>query len=491
MNKKYIALFALVMMCNAGLQASELGDFVMVNYDFNNDFSSRSGSSQNVSREIGLTPEAEVTSKVVLAENVRPSLRARSASNPESRRLAETTQLKRSASSSNAVSADSMTVGLSEPITEKQLTVESKNPELQSLELNMKEQFGLSNVGGSNERRVGSSIESSNEIKEKSNSQSKKSTISPRAAAVKAAQIVTEAFANMDYWINRSGNKNSIYHTWDQSVFDALPDKEKAKYDETVSRYSEIRKNNVVDARKLSKIDMANKYMNEALENIRVKINVQSMQPIKEKFNTALKSFATQSNIDNVVLRKMVDSVKIVLMIPVKVAVQAGIGGAGMALGAVGGAGAGLGAGINRTAKWMNKTNIRNQKGNISMVEVAKAIPITIGKALVGVVGTPALAAYSAVEGLAIGGIVGAEQATKITGTKLFTLHRNYAAESGRKQRAQEAKEKAVAAKKAVAEKRHIGNLSAKQSRNLQARSEAALANPNRRAASAVRTPVH
>jgi len=57
-----------------------------------------------------------------------------------------------------------------------------------------------------------------------------------------------------------------------------------------------------------------------------------------------------------------------------------------MALGAVGGTGAGLGAGINRTANWMSKTNIRNKAGEISMIELGNAIPITIAKGLVGAV---------------------------------------------------------------------------------------------------------
>jgi len=66
----------------------------------------------------------------------------------------------------------------------------------------------------------------------------------------------------------------------------------------------------------------------------------------------------------------------------------------------------------------MSKTNIRNKAGEISMIELGNAIPITIAKGLVGAVAIPAIAAYSAVEGLAVGGMLGNEYGKAIAGKK-------------------------------------------------------------------------
>lgn len=488
MMKKYIALFALVVghttlhaEVDSPLNLESSNSLLGENYVNVNSPSSFSRSSSRLS----LTSPGDDTGR----------------STPEATEVAKDVVLVENASSTPVVLEAAPEVLTSKALIEQS----SSSPELQALE---KEVLANAGLNASETQQKSTRAERDAAV---AKVKSKQSTLSARAAARQtaavarqAAEIITGAFAGMDAWMSRdafvSFVKPNSYSAQEYKEF--LPE-EQERYDVEkflggkLDEYGKIMFDNSVEAQNKLKINTAERYMNDALTTIGKRINASSMKPIADKFNQALKSFATGSNIDNVVLRSIVDSVKIVLMVPVKVAVHAGTYGTGIALWTAGGAGAGLGAGINRTARWMSQTNIRNQKtGNISMVEVAKAIPITIAKGLVGVVGTPLLAAYGAVEGSVIGEELGIKYGKQIAGNRLFSLNKNYEQTPDKRkaraeERAIEKLNKKSAAKEIAEDKAHIRELSAKQRQNLYARSQAAINNPNNKPAPLAKVVFH
>jgi len=148
------------------------------------------------------------------------------------------------------------------------------------------------------------------------------------------------------------------------------------------------------------------------------------MTLVKQAISRAMSTFGGESMLQTPVLRQIVNATKIVLLAPVKIAVQTTTTGIGAAAGAIGGAGAGLTTGLYRTAKNVADVKIRSEKSynkTIDLGLVAKYLPKVIYRSLNGLVNTALLTAYGAAEGVFVGSIVGETLGRSVTGN-IFSL---------------------------------------------------------------------
>jgi hypothetical protein len=252
-----------------------------------------------------------------------------------------------------------------------------------------------------------------------------------QAIAAQAQNIITDSFAAIDSWIT-----TPAAYTKDDSAI--LTD----DYGRPIDQYgqSALKADSyqidiakaTIDRNANFKISAVMNQIDIAFANIEKATNGTNTRPIKDAVMRAITAFSTTSTIttegtmSNKVLAGIVNSAKTVMLAPVKLAVKYAALGTGMAAGAVGGAAAGLGAGINGTAKDVMMTRsrgnlIRINSADSAMTKAAKLIPNTIYKSLKGIVNTAALAAYSAAEGLVLGGAAGYTIGNSVAGD-VFSL---------------------------------------------------------------------
>jgi hypothetical protein len=185
------------------------------------------------------------------------------------------------------------------------------------------------------------------------------------------------------------------------------------------------------------KIPIAVEAINKAFASLDSATNSTYTTPVKDAVMRAVRTFSQESNIDSKVLKGIVDSAKIALLAPIKIAVNLTGSYAGMAVGAAGGAGAGFGAAINRTATKMSDRNraiLANKADNVA-TKAAKIFAATTYTALGGIVNAAVLTSYGAAEGVVVGDLVGQRLAQQ-TRTSFFGLDKNPAIDKRRAEQA-------------------------------------------------------
>ncbi len=272
----------------------------------------------------------------------------------------------------------------------------------------------------------------------------------PKTTAQKAKDYINNAFKSMDDWM-KTETMGSLYTAGRQKKLNLLNDTK--EFDSMTARgetaeyyYTET-----------SKKATAKRLMNESLDSLgRGLGTVPGMQSVKDAMNKAIDALVTESKFDNPTLRIMVNGLKALLVAPVKIAVRAGGIGVGASLGGASGVVAGLGAGAYRTAKNISKSYKKANSGNerISLIGVANAIPRTFVSLLYGVVSTPVLVAYGAVEGVVFGGLAGSEFGTETLGNDIFRLKTESEARGIRSKQEERAKAEKAREEKAKAEAR-------------------------------------
>jgi hypothetical protein len=177
------------------------------------------------------------------------------------------------------------------------------------------------------------------------------------------------------------------------------------------------------------KIAEAVKYMHIALDVVGKKIGEVTMQPIKNVVDHAITFFSTETvatkegYINNKILARIVNGVKIMMIAPVKISIRKTLGGIGKSAGLAGGSITGFVEGVRETAKTIAEIRIIDKTtGEISTTKIALLLPKVIAITLVGVVGTATLIAYRSYEGSFIGGKVGDKIGTRLTGEQTFSF---------------------------------------------------------------------
>ena len=226
-----------------------------------------------------------------------------------------------------------------------------------------------------------------------------------RKITVQSKNIIGRAFQSLDSWIE------TPFLDGEAGEYFGGDGKDLRIVDWNANKYVINKKTNLKISIVVNKID-------EAFTSLENATNGQYIKPVKDAVMRAVRTFSQESNIDNEVLKGIVDSAKIALLAPIKYAVQLTGYYAGTAVGGVAGAGAGFGAAINRTAKKMSGRNrdiLASEADNVA-TKAAKIFAATTYTALGGIVNAARLTTYGALEGF----VVGAESANytteKVTG---------------------------------------------------------------------------
>jgi len=227
-------------------------------------------------------------------------------------------------------------------------------------------------------------------------------------ATEKSKNIIARSFQSLDTWIG----ENIIKVQMNQQL----------KSITSVSLPASQNKMRIIEAK-----------INEAFALLDGVTNNGYTTPVKDAVMRAVRTFSQESNIDNKVLKGIVDSAKIALLAPIKLAVKIGAVSIGAGTVAAGNTVAALGAGINRTANRISKANseVLNSKNNI-VLKAVKVFVYTTCISLDGILATADLMAFSAAEGVVIGGVAGYGASTKRVG-KVVGLDKNPAIDKRRK----------------------------------------------------------
>jgi hypothetical protein len=231
-------------------------------------------------------------------------------------------------------------------------------------------------------------------------------------ATEQSKNIIARSFQSLDTWIGENIIKTEI--------------NSQSRLITSVSLPASQNKMRIIEAK-----------INEAFKLLDSATNNGYTTPVKDAVMRAVRTFSQESNIDNKVLKGIVDSAKIALLAPIKLAVKIGAVSIGAGTVAAGNTVAALGAGINRTANRISKANseVLNSKNNI-VLKAVKIFVYTTCITLDGILATADLMAFSAAEGVVIGGVAGYGASTKRVG-KVVGLDKNPAIDKRRAEEAQ------------------------------------------------------